>query len=128
MFVFFQSVVYEIPGINRCFLIEDKDEAVLKTEGVNVQVHPAVCRLTFASFDFACETDIAVWGNNRVFSEFLSQAAWKHEDILDLTKIYTNDIQAMANTYGIEAAGKVIRQVGFLARAHRCRKMEVQVH
>ncbi|XP_015758979.1 PREDICTED: DNA-directed RNA polymerase I subunit RPA1-like [Acropora digitifera] len=69
-----QSVVYEIPGINRCFLIEDKDEAVLKTEGVNIQ------------------------------------AAWKHEDILDLTKIYTNDIQAMANTYGIEAAGKVIRQ------------------
>lgn len=75
------------------------------------------------SFDFTCETEMAVWGNNRVFSELLSQAAWKHEDILDLTKIYTNDIQAMANTYGIEAAGKVIRQVGFLARARRYWKM-----
>lgn len=69
-----QSVVYEIPGINRCFLAEANDKAVLKTEGVNLQ------------------------------------AAWEHGDILDLTKIYTNDIHAMANTYGIEAAGKVIKQ------------------
>ncbi|XP_068728240.1 DNA-directed RNA polymerase I subunit RPA1-like [Montipora capricornis] len=69
-----QSVVYEIPGINRCFLTEANDKAVLKTEGVNLQ------------------------------------AAWEHGDILDLTKIYTNDIHAMANTYGIEAAGKVIKQ------------------
>lgn len=39
------------------------------------------------------------------------EAAWQYEDVLDLTKIYTNDIHAMANTYGIEAAAKVIKQV-----------------
>ncbi|CAH3130589.1 unnamed protein product [Porites lobata] len=69
-----QSVVYETPKINRCFLVENNDTAVLKTEGVNLQ------------------------------------AAWQYEDVLDLTKIYTNDIHAMANTYGIEAAAKVIKQ------------------
>ena len=35
---FLQSVVYETPNINRCFLIENNDTAVLKTEGVNLQV------------------------------------------------------------------------------------------
>lgn len=33
-----QNVVYETPNINRCFLIENNDTAVLKTEGVNLQV------------------------------------------------------------------------------------------
>jgi len=73
--LFLQSVVYETPNINRCFLIENNDTAVLKTEGVNLQ------------------------------------AAWRHADILDLTKVYTNDIHAMARVYGIEAAAKVIKQV-----------------
>lgn len=36
--LFLQSVVYETPNINRCFLIENNDTAVLKTEGVNLQV------------------------------------------------------------------------------------------
>lgn len=36
--LFLQSVVYETPKINRCFLIESNDTAVLKTEGVNLQV------------------------------------------------------------------------------------------
>lgn len=36
--LFLQSVVYETPKINRCFLIENNDTAVLKTEGVNLQV------------------------------------------------------------------------------------------
>ena len=41
------------------------------------------------------------------------QAAWRHADILDLTKVYTNDIHAMARVYGIEAAAKVIKQVRY---------------
>ena len=36
----------------------------------------------------------------------------KHADILDLTKLYTNDITAMAQTYGIEAASRVLLKVG----------------
>lgn len=33
---------------------------------------------------------------------------FKYNDLLDLSKIYSNDIHAIANTYGIEAANKVI--------------------
>ena len=36
------------------------------------------------------------------------QVLWQHPDVLDLEKVYTNDIHAMANTYGIEAACKAI--------------------
>ncbi|XP_031567352.1 DNA-directed RNA polymerase I subunit RPA1-like [Actinia tenebrosa] len=67
-----QSVVYETPGIRRCFLVEEKDSSYLKTDGVNFQV------------------------------------AFRHHDILDVNKLYTNDIHAVANTYGIEAAARVI--------------------
>lgn len=69
-----KSVVYETPHINRCFLIENNDNVVLKTEGVNIR------------------------------------EAWQYEDVLDLTKVYTNDIHAMARVYGIEAAAKVIKK------------------
>lgn len=33
---------------------------------------------------------------------------FKYNDLLDLNKIYSNDIHVIANTYGIEAANKVI--------------------
>lgn len=39
------------------------------------------------------------------------QELWKYEDILDLRKSYTNNIHAVANTFGIEAAGKAIIRV-----------------
>lgn len=42
------------------------------------------------------------------------QETWQYEDLLDLTKVYTNDIHAMARVYGIEAAAKVIKKVFFL--------------
>lgn len=35
---------------------------------------------------------------------------FKHIEILDLNKLYTNDIHAIANTYGIEAATTAIRK------------------
>lgn len=35
-------------------------------------------------------------------------AMFKYDKILDLNKLYTNDIHAVANTYGIEAAQRVI--------------------
>ena len=40
------------------------------------------------------------------------QELHNYDKVLDLSKIYTNDIHAMANTYGIEAAASVIVKVG----------------
>ena len=36
---------------------------------------------------------------------------YKYDDILDLNKLYTNDIHAIQQTYGIEAANKAIIKV-----------------
>ena len=36
---------------------------------------------------------------------------WRHGEILDLNRAYTNNIHAMASTYGIEAAYKAIVKV-----------------
>lgn len=38
---------------------------------------------------------------------------FKHMDVLDLNRLYTNQIHAMAQTYGIEAAARVIVKVSF---------------
>ena len=35
----------------------------------------------------------------------------KYADVLDLDKLYTNDIHAIANQYGLEAAGRALVQV-----------------
>lgn len=39
------------------------------------------------------------------------QELWQHGHVLDLSKAYTNNIHAMANTYGIEAAYRAIIKV-----------------
>ena len=39
------------------------------------------------------------------------QVLWQYADVLDLRKAYTNNIHAMASTYGIEAAVKTIIKV-----------------
>lgn len=36
---------------------------------------------------------------------------YKYDNVLDLNQLYTNDIHAMANHYGIEAARTVIIKV-----------------
>lgn len=38
---------------------------------------------------------------------------FKHMEVLDLNRLYTNQIHAMAQTYGIEAAARVIVKVCF---------------
>lgn len=38
---------------------------------------------------------------------------FKYNDLLDLNKLYANDIHKIAATYGIEAAQKVIVKVTF---------------
>ena len=54
--------------------------------------------------------------NSLVRNVYLLQVLWQYADILDLKKTYTNNIHAMANTYGIEAAGKAIIKVFFYAQ------------
>ena len=39
------------------------------------------------------------------------QVLWRYADMLDLKRAYTNNIHAMANAYGIEAACKAIIKV-----------------
>ena len=39
------------------------------------------------------------------------QEMYKHEKILEVNKLYSNDIHAISCTYGIEAACKVIIKV-----------------
>ena len=41
------------------------------------------------------------------------QEMYKYDKILDLNRLYTNDIHAMANMYGIEAACQVIIKVSW---------------
>ena len=39
------------------------------------------------------------------------QELYKYQEVLDLNRLYSNSIHVMANTYGIEAACKVIIKV-----------------
>ena len=39
---------------------------------------------------------------------------YNYQDVLDLNKLYSNDIHAIAKTYGIEAAARVIIKVRHL--------------
>lgn len=43
----------------------------------------------------------------------MKQEMFKHMEILDLNRLYTNQIHAMAQTYGIEAAARVVVKVCF---------------
>lgn len=45
-----------------------------------------------------------------IFESFM-QEMFKHMDVLNLDRLYTNQIHAMAQTYGIEAAARVIVKV-----------------
>jgi DNA-directed RNA polymerase I subunit RPA1 len=72
-----KSIVSEIAGIKRCFLVEDTNTLggghwKLKAEGINIPV------------------------------------LWEHPDVFDLKRIHCNDIHYVADTYGIEAASKII--------------------
>ena len=40
---------------------------------------------------------------------------WKYQHILDVNSLYSNDIHAIANTYGIEAALRALIKVSRLA-------------
>eukprot|EP00118_Oscarella_pearsei_P022871 m.268148 g.268148 ORF g.268148 m.268148 type:complete len:640 (+) comp40524_c1_seq34:3255-5174(+) len=67
-----RAIVYEVPGIKRCFVREADNEVRLTTEGVNIQ------------------------------------EIWQFGDVLDVDRLYSNDIHAVAKTYGIEAARRLL--------------------
>lgn len=48
------------------------------------------------------------------------QVLWRYADMLDLKQAYTNNIHAMANAYGIEAACKAIIKVRRLTLSILC--------
>ena len=79
-----QCVIHETPRINKGYLVQDDSRKAGKSEEA-----------------WHVKTD----GVNL-------QELWKYEDVLDLTKAYTNDIHAMADVYGIEAAYQAIIKVG----------------
>lgn len=56
---------------------------------------------------------------------YFLQEIFLYADILDLNCLYSNDIHAIANMYGIEAANKVIIKVSFMRAVLRC---EIKIH
>lgn len=48
------------------------------------------------------------------------QEMFKYMEVLDLNRLYTNQIHAMARTYGIEAAARVVVKVShFTCHPHQ---------
>ncbi|XP_068205698.1 DNA-directed RNA polymerase I subunit RPA1 [Palaemon carinicauda] len=78
-----QSLVRNISGIRRVFVVEKDNQLVLRTEGVNV----------------------------------LKMFAYEH--LLDVNKLYTNNIHEVAQMYGIEAAQRsIIREIRAVQSAY----------
>lgn len=60
---------------------------------------------------------VAIFENgihNLIVNFCLTQEMFKHMEVLDLNRLYTNQIHAMAQTYGIEAAARVVVKVCLL--------------
>jgi DNA-directed RNA polymerase I subunit RPA1 len=88
-----KSVIYEIPHIKRAITYKQNDEIILKTEGINIVV---------STYLENCELTKLI--------RFLlpPQEMFKYNQILDIRRLYSNDIHGIANTYGIEAAARVV--------------------
>ena len=58
------------------------------------------------------------------FSLYFFQEMYKYQHILDMRQLYTNNIHAIATSYGIEAANKAIVKVRVFLSAyysiHKC--------
>ena len=67
----------------------------LKAEGINIPV----CYNVLIPFHFISTSILH------------SQVLWEHPDVFDLKRIHCNDIHYVADTYGIEAASKIIIKV-----------------
>ena len=102
-------IVSQTLGIERCIertdTVDGKSVTVLQTQGVNLAVREGYCR----------------WREKK---DSL-QALYKHSDVLDVNTLYTNDLNLILNTYGVEACSRAIVNVSsfalylFLARQIR---------
>eukprot|EP00158_Paraphelidium_tribonemae_P008573 Partr_v1_DN28614_c1_g2_i3_m50565 putative dna-directed RNA polymerase len=74
-----QCVIFEVPGISKCFLSENKEtgELAITTDGTNIK---GMCNM---------------------------------DEYFDLSRLYSNDIAAIKNTFGVEAArSTIISEIG----------------
>lgn len=90
-------IVTQTPGIERCIEREDtingKTTLFLQTQGINLEVGIPLYRTPSI---------------NTV------QALYRHADVLDVNKLYTNDLDLILRTYGAEACSRAIVNVSFL--------------
>jgi DNA-directed RNA polymerase I subunit RPA1 len=89
------SVIWEVPKIKRAITFKQNDMLCIKTDGINVEV---------SSFHVISKRTVF----NRTIIDYFLQAMLQYDKILDLNKLYTNDIHGVAHSYGIEAAAQVI--------------------
>ena len=74
----------QVKGINRCFVSED---------AATTTYERPVTKLRFDGVNL--------------------KAMYRYQDMLKLNRLYTNNVHAMANCYGIEAASRVLIKVRF---------------
>ena len=98
-------VLWETPSIKRAFTFQNPSgETILKTDGLNIVVSPKTSQKP--------ENDSPRFHPARyekMFNFFfIIQEMSKYADILDIHRLYSNDIYGISQTYGIEAANRVI--------------------
>lgn len=91
-----KSVIHEVDKIKRAITYKNKDDLLLKTDGINIVVS---FYLSFLSYSTGFLIDLTT-----------SQEMFKYHKVLDINRLYSNDIHGIAKTYGIEAAARVIVQ------------------
>ncbi|VDP11000.1 unnamed protein product [Soboliphyme baturini] len=88
--------IQSVPNVERCILSENADKTlILQAEGINLEV-----QFLFLSF---VHTPAIITDPCALF-----QALIDHPDLLDVNKIYCNDIHKIEKMYGIEAAVRAL--------------------
>lgn len=92
-------VLSEVPCLKRAFTFQNNDgETILKTDGINIIV----------SEDFTLIAILYLVAILHLSYLSVLQEMFKHDKLLDLNRMYSNDIYGISQTYGIEAANRVI--------------------
>lgn len=84
-----KSVVWQVQNIKKAITYYKNGVLYLRTDGINMNVRTnKLIYVLLVKIDF--------------------QELFKHTELLDINRLYCNDIHKMAETYGIEAAMKII--------------------
>ncbi|MEQ2182615.1 DNA-directed RNA polymerase I subunit RPA1, partial [Goodea atripinnis] len=102
------AVIMETRGLTRCLLSETttksgEKQTVLNTEGINMHE-------IFKYSDVRQPVSVQPKIHLRFFTQFMPHLGLITLTILDINKLYSNQVHAMASTYGIEVALKVIEK------------------